>query len=264
MPSLERLIAERYPVGEWAVVYELAQGTGFRGQAGRIDAAAFGCWPSKGFVRIAMEVKRTRGDFMRELDKPAKRRFAEEHFHQTYFVVPHGLVKPEEVPESWGLLAATKNGAKLRRVKVAMDREVKAMPESLALSAIRALAQRESTRDRQLVEVEGDKLSPEELSALVHERAELLVPGLERNRDSVRDELRQLEADRRRLKEPLEVLAAHVLERSWAASQEVAKEGLTAEHVRRWIDALAVTQRKTLLQPMRTAHDALARLLEDS
>lgn len=265
-PDLEALIAARYPAGEWAVVFELSQGTGFKGQNGRIDAGVFGCWPSKGFIRIALEVKRSRGDFLRELDKPVKRRFAEEHFHQTYFVVPHGLVKPEEVPESWGLLVASTKGDKLRRAKVAMDREVPAMPESLSLAAIRALASRDATRESRRFEFEGEKVTGDQLDALADERARRMVPGIERLREEVRQQSRGLEAERRRLAEPLVVLAGHALGRqgSYEAQRAVAAEDLSADTVRSWIATLGAAQRKAMLRDAQQAHEALGRLLEDT
>ena len=69
-----------------------------------IDAAAFNMWPSKNFERHAFEVKRSRSDFMREIGNPQKRQWVEENFHLTWFVTPAGLVKPDEIPEGWGLL----------------------------------------------------------------------------------------------------------------------------------------------------------------
>lgn len=266
-PSLEALIALRYPVGEWAVVYELAQGTGFRGQNGRIDAAAFGCWPSKGFLRVACEVKRSRGDFLRELDKPAKRAFAEQNFHQTYFVVPHGLVKPEEVPESWGLLVASQKGDKLRRVKVAMDREVSPMPESLALAAIRALASRDATRESRHFNFEGETVTHDQLDALVEERANARVPGLERKRTELRQAEQSLADARRRLHEPLVALAEAAMARDgglWPAERAVAASDLDVATVRRWIQSIGAAERKRMLRSAQQAHDALGRLLEES
>ena len=115
--DLEGLVAARFPPPEWAVVHELRAGVGFssRGVDQRIDVVAFNCWPSKGWHRLAFEIKRTRQDFMREIERPQKRQWVEENFHQTYFVTPHGLVKYDEVPESWHAEAEARTGRTLSR-----------------------------------------------------------------------------------------------------------------------------------------------------
>ena len=142
--GLGALLEERYPLPEWALIFELSKGTGWSGQEGRCDAAAFNCYPSKGYHRLAFEMKTGRGDFLKELDTPKKRAWLEENFHQTYFVCVPGIAKEEEVPDGWGLLVESRSGDKLRRVKVARHRELPPLPESLALSASRTWLNRTS------------------------------------------------------------------------------------------------------------------------
>jgi hypothetical protein len=268
-PDLEELIRLKYPAGEWAVVYELAKGTGWAGQDGRIDAAAFNCWPSKGFHRLAFEVKRSRGDFMRELERPAKREWVEKNFHQTWFVVPAGLIKPEEVPESWGLLVATKEGAELRKVKQAMHREIGAMPEALALSAIRALSeglQRE--KDRKL-RFNGDDITTEDLQRRAEEALEgqrLVLDGLVKRAKHHED---ALEKERSALIEPLRVLAKAALGRHEAAKAMGGFSGdgpvtVTSEQVRTWIQEVTSLGGKDIAPTLKRARDALNELLGES
>ena len=252
-PHLEQLINLRYPAGEWAVVFELQKGVGFQGTTGRIDAAAFGCWPSKGHPRLAFEVKRSRGDFLRERRQPEKRRWVEDNFHQTWFVVPSGLVKPDEVPESWGLLAATKDGKKLRQVKVAMHREVAPLPESMALSAIRSIAGTLASLEGRQVTFDGETITQADLD----KRAQLRAAG------NVALQ-RELERDRRVLLEPLAVLGTAVL--GWDAGRHVNPRGsdpsdVTADMVREWIGHLSANQDRETLTKLKAARDAMNELL---
>ncbi len=69
-----------------------------------IDVFAVHQFASKDFQRIAFEIKVSRGDFLRELREPLKRRDALMHSNQFYFVTPPELVDPEEVPPECGLI----------------------------------------------------------------------------------------------------------------------------------------------------------------
>ena len=116
------LLRYRHAPPEWASFSELSTSTGAQ-MARRLDFFAMSCWPSSGQHAIAYEVKVSRRDFAREIEDPSKRRHAEDVASECYFVTPHGLLKPDELPEGWGLIEA---GAELRRVKVAAQRRVEA------------------------------------------------------------------------------------------------------------------------------------------
>jgi hypothetical protein len=266
--DLEELISRKYPAGEWAVVFELAKGTGASGQDGRIDAAAFNCWPSKGFHRLAFEVKRSRGDFMRELERPAKRAWVEKNFHQTWFVVPAGLVKPEEVPESWGLLMATKDGTDLRKAKQAMHREIGAMPEALALSAIRALAEGMQRERGRKLKFNGDDITTEDLqrrAEKILEGQRLVLDGLVKRAKHHED---SLEKERSALADPLRVLAKAAL--GWHEATKAmggfSEEPVivTVEQVRTWIQEVTSLGGKDIAPTIKRARDALNELLGES
>lgn len=90
---------------EWAYFEELRIGTGYGPEAEqRIDAWAIALFPSSHFRRIAYEIKTSRGDFLRELSQPKKRRRALIFSNEYYFVTPPDLVKLEEVPVECGLI----------------------------------------------------------------------------------------------------------------------------------------------------------------
>jgi hypothetical protein len=86
------------------LVFELATGTGYaHGEPNRIDAFWMAAEPSKGLKRIAYEIKTSRGDFLREIRDPRKRRAALRVSNQFFFVTPPGIAKPEEIPLECGL-----------------------------------------------------------------------------------------------------------------------------------------------------------------
>jgi hypothetical protein len=80
-----------------------AQANRFNANLRTIDVLLTRNWSSgKGHERIAVEVKVSRSDFRNETD--AKRQPAEHSAHRTTYAAPAGLLKPEEMPEGWGLI----------------------------------------------------------------------------------------------------------------------------------------------------------------
>lgn len=259
---LERLIQERHPDPEWATLLELAKGTGWKSQAGRIDAAAFNCWPSQGYVRHAFECKRTKGDFRRELDNPGKRKWVEEAFNMTWFVTPHGLVDKSEIPEKWGLLVATKNGDKLRRVVQATHRAVGPLREDLALSAMRAMAQK-LARSSLSVTLDNQEITSEQLDKIVTERSirehERLVKEIADNRR----ESTRLDYARKELLAPFVVLAQATGMDNWNSRRQIETGDIpiTVDQVHKWVAAVGRETNRKLLQQLESAHSSLGDLI---
>lgn len=119
-----RCLGFDYPSPEWAFFEELRLGTGwdYGNTDGikadqRLDAFAMHTWPSRGFLRIAFEVKVSRGDFRHEIKHPEKRACALALSNQYFFVTPMGLVKPEEIPEECGLIEIKPTGGRIVRVQ---------------------------------------------------------------------------------------------------------------------------------------------------
>jgi hypothetical protein len=88
----------------WAVVTELKPAAGYAGEQRRLDVFAIECSPSKGVPKHAVEVKVSRGDWLRELKQPLKRRMAMAISNYFWIAAPEGIVKPEELPAMCGLL----------------------------------------------------------------------------------------------------------------------------------------------------------------
>ena len=99
--TVRAILRQRFAPPEWVLMEELAPKTG--GGTGYADAVAMNLWKSRGYAVGGMEIKVHRGDWLRELKKPAK---AEDVFRycNTWTVVAlPGVVQAGEVPVTWGL-----------------------------------------------------------------------------------------------------------------------------------------------------------------
>lgn len=112
--DVNRAIKAKYSGPEWRVWFEVSQSTGsFSGR--RADAIALNIWPSKGFQLNVFEVKVSRADFKAEVADLTKWQAIGKYADFFWLACPAGLVKPEEVPEAWGLMELTKGGLRIKR-----------------------------------------------------------------------------------------------------------------------------------------------------
>lgn len=111
---LDKLEASRYAPPEWAMFREVCLPSMKR----RADAFALNLWESRSGELHGLEVKCWRGDWLKELRDPSK---ADEFFaycDRFWLVVSDSDVcKPDEVPETWGLLVV--HGSQIRADKKA-------------------------------------------------------------------------------------------------------------------------------------------------
>lgn len=115
--DVKALLQKTYGGGErHAVFFEVRDSTGFSASRS-IDAVTMSLWPSLGLELSGMEIKVSRGDWLRELKNPAKASRTFEYFDYWYLVAPTSVAHPEEIPTPWGWLAPA--GNKLVRMKVA-------------------------------------------------------------------------------------------------------------------------------------------------
>ena len=124
---IERL-REKYPPPQWAFFAELRVGTGYknyrnteRNPEQRLDAWVMNCWPSSGFRSISFEIKVSRSDFLNEIANPHKRAQAVMLSNEFYFVVPHGLVEVEEIPEDCGLVVVYDGVTRVKKESAVND-----------------------------------------------------------------------------------------------------------------------------------------------
>lgn len=103
-------IAARFPPPAWCVLYEVRDGTGFMTRGRKADALAFGTWPSRGLDIIGFEVKRDRGDWLRELKNPEKAEGIAPYCDSWWLVANEGVAKADEIPTRWGWMVPTSKG----------------------------------------------------------------------------------------------------------------------------------------------------------
>lgn len=261
---IERLIGEKYQPDEWATVFELSKGVGWQSQSGRIDAAAFNCWPSKGHHRLAFEVKRTRGDFLREMKAPGKREWVEENFHQCYFVTPYKLIEKDELPEGWGLIYATKKGDKLRQVKQAVHHKIGPMPESLALAAVRACAAK-AARAHKGFEFEGNVVTEEELERVVVDRCVHAQNVMRAATKEAEEHSQALIAEREALQGPFRELGLARHQYGWRPEPDKPMTDITAQDVKDMLHAAERRFRAKVVEEffgqIKRVHDTTGHLL---
>lgn len=114
----------------------------------RADAVHIGLWSSRGAGRIDVcELKVSRADFRRELDKPEKAE-AWWPYSTTFSIVAPSvdIAPPEELPPGWGLMVPQARG---RRFKVVMKPEER-QPELTIPLLITLLKNTETTRTNAL------------------------------------------------------------------------------------------------------------------
>lgn len=106
--DVRQLLRNRYPSARsrprWATFEEVRNAGGFDATRS-CDFMAFGLWPSDGYSLHGHEIKVDRADWLRELKQPDK---ADEMMavcdHWWLVTATRDIARPEEVPESWGLL----------------------------------------------------------------------------------------------------------------------------------------------------------------
>lgn len=110
---IERL-RKKYLAPEWAFFDHVPSGTG--GAAGRTaDGIAFNLWPSRGLSILGFEVKSYRNDFLNELKNPEKSAEIQQFCDYWYIVAESDVVKPGEMPETWGLMVPHGKGLRIEK-----------------------------------------------------------------------------------------------------------------------------------------------------
>jgi hypothetical protein len=104
---------------------------------GRETADAIG-W--SGRFSILIECKASRSDFLADAKKPFRREPDRGMGVQRYFCAPKGMIRVDELPESWGLLELGASGLRMTRESGRFEAQDGSREEiSLLLSAIRRI-----------------------------------------------------------------------------------------------------------------------------
>lgn len=100
-----KLIRERYPANGWAMLEQVANGTGAKARRWA-DVVVMGLWPSRGMEIEGFEVKVSRSDWTSELKEPEKADEVARYCDRWWLAVSDAaIVKDGELPPTWGLLA---------------------------------------------------------------------------------------------------------------------------------------------------------------
>lgn len=114
--TTRQLLEGRYPSGEYILMQEVSDASGFRNRS--LDYMVAAIWQSRGLSITGIEKKSNRSDWLKELKNPQKQ---EAHFkYCDYFYIltdREGVAKMEEIPETWGWLHCTES--RIREMKKA-------------------------------------------------------------------------------------------------------------------------------------------------
>ncbi|WP_368761994.1 hypothetical protein [Klebsiella pneumoniae] len=168
-PEVKSLLRARFCSPEWAIFFEVGDGTGAT-QRRWADAVAMNMYPSRGLEIHGFEIKVSRSDWLRELKDPAKSSPVQQYCDRWWIVAPKDIIKPGELPPTWGHYDVTPGG--IRQIVAAP--KLDAIPTTRAFMA--AMMRRAGGVDedevRAAVERERQKLD-EQYSARVQREVEM-------------------------------------------------------------------------------------------
>lgn len=101
--DLTAAMAKRWAAPEYAIMYEVGEGTGAaRGRYA--DAAIMSLWPSRGLELHGVEIKVSRSDWKREAANPQKAEAIAKYCDRWWIHTPPGIVDDlSDLPPAWGL-----------------------------------------------------------------------------------------------------------------------------------------------------------------
>jgi len=161
--EIKAALAEAYKAPEWALFFEVSDGTGAAARR-HADAVAMNLWPSRGLAIFGFEIKVSRGDFKRELADPAKAEAIARFCDFWLIAAPKGLIDPKELPVGWGLFEV--DDGKVCQKKAPDKREASVVDRSFFASLARASAGRDERMMESIIaaRVEAERKKIEERS----------------------------------------------------------------------------------------------------
>ncbi|SCB30460.1 hypothetical protein [Rhizobium lusitanum] len=136
--EVKAAIGKLFEAPAYQTFFEVSNATGY-GIKSYADAVAMGVWPSTGHEIIGFEVKVSRSDFLNEMKNPEKAMPIMQYCHRWSLVCPANMVKPDEVPATWGIYWF-KDGA-IRKARQAPLLEAKPLTASFVAALVRRAGQ---------------------------------------------------------------------------------------------------------------------------
>lgn len=179
--ELATALERKYPFDKsaHAILYEVGNSTGSNCNR-HCDALVMSLWPSRGIWLAGFEFKASRSDWLKEYADPAKADSIQRYCDYWWLAVTDkSIVKDEELPENWGLMALNSRGS-LEVIKpapkltpVEMDRSMLAAIMRRVTEPIVNMAQSELNKQRWEGVKEGERRRDREVRQLADERDEL-------------------------------------------------------------------------------------------
>lgn len=146
--DVSRALRDRHDPKEFALLFEVRSETGYSGAGRYADAVAMSLWPSRGLELHGFEIKVSRADWKKELERPEKAEPVLRFCDRWWLAVSDAeIVHPGELPPTWGLLA--RKGKRLAVVKEAPKLKSKPLERGFVASLLRA-AQGQVTPEAEL------------------------------------------------------------------------------------------------------------------
>ncbi|WP_342361351.1 hypothetical protein [Terrarubrum flagellatum] len=136
-PAIYAALKKRYAQPEWALMLNVANGTGARNYR-YADALAMNLFPSRGLELHGFEVKVSKSDWKRELAQPHKAEEICQYCNRWWIVAPKEIVDKSDLPPTWGLIEFDgKERGGLRQIVDAPKLEPKPWPRSFMAAMLR-------------------------------------------------------------------------------------------------------------------------------
>ncbi len=187
-PEAVELLGRKMAAEGFLVIPQVGNGVGANHRR-TIDALMIQTWPSRTLQIIAVEYKRSRHDWRRELKDGAKAEAIAKHCDRFLILAPKGIIPLEEIPDGWGLWEFDKR-RRLLRTKPPPALTVR--PPKLTLSFLAAILRAAEKVNRHATVLEADRL---ELRARHQEEVELEVKRRSRKYETLKADVDRFEAE---------------------------------------------------------------------
>lgn len=180
--EVKAAIRQKFIGNEWAVFFEVADGTGTNSKR-YADAVAMNLWPSRGLELHGFEIKVSRSDWLSELKNPEKSAAIQQYCDRWWIITPAGIIKPGEMPPTWGQYEVSEKG-QIRQVVAAPKLE----PKDVNRQFMAALMRRAGEVDQSEVYSMVSKRVEEEKKR-IQQHADQEVERLTKNYQELRQKL---------------------------------------------------------------------------
>lgn len=166
-PDVKNALRARFKQPEWSLFFEVADGTGLN-QRRWADAVAVNNYPSRGLEIHGFEIKVSRGDWLSELKNPAKSSTVQQFCNRWWIVAPKELIKPGELPPTWGHYDVSAAGI-LKQMVAAPKLDAKDINKSFMAAILRRASEADEAVVGAAISVERQRLEAQFSERLARE-----------------------------------------------------------------------------------------------